>query len=96
MTHTPAPWHVATQTFSRDGRALSGEVPVIRMHGACDAIICGMGASKEEQNANAHLIAAAPELLDALVELREEARRLGVHEKWQKADAAIARAKGQQ
>ena len=63
------------------------------------AIVTHMVANERE--ANAHLIAAAPDLLEALVELRDKAKGLaGSDHEWivedaiEKAEAAIAKAKG--
>ena len=59
---------------------------------------------KVEQNANAHLIAAAPDLLEALIEARETIQKiddatLDCGGSWQfddeKIDVAIAKAKGE-
>jgi hypothetical protein len=59
--HTPAPWSVHNNIGKK------GEIGVIASAAPC--IICTMGNAKawpEEAKANAHLIAAAPELLEAL------------------------------
>jgi hypothetical protein len=92
-THTPGPWHVHTNI----GR--KGETGVIADGAPC--IIAIMGNQKEwpaETANNAQLIAAAPELLEAL----EEA--LSVMGEWgedgdpewaEQARAAIAKAKGE-
>jgi hypothetical protein len=55
MTHTPGPWYV-----ENDGTSISNATQVFITAPSPD------GASREEEKANAALIAAAPELLDAL------------------------------
>lgn len=54
--HTPGPWHVAKGGLGREIRADDG--PFI-------ASVYDHTFTYGERNANAHLIAAAPELLDA-------------------------------
>ena len=49
----------------------------------------------EEQYANAHLIASAPELLEALIDCREALRRAGATGELKVVDAAIAKARGE-
>ncbi|HEJ9438617.1 TPA: hypothetical protein SMM97_002290 [Proteus mirabilis] len=88
--HTPAPWFVNDNGFYFEIRD-------------SDKLFCigDVGASKHAYDdgdhfknkvayANAHLIAAAPELLEALIEIR----KLVAHH--HKADLAIAKALGQQ
>jgi len=55
-THTPGPWHIGTRS---SGRAIYGS------KGEEVATFTGLSMPDEEL-ANARLIAAAPELLDAL------------------------------
>lgn len=56
QTHTPGPWQ------------LSGHEVIVKNHGsvAIATTDIGMVATKEEREANARLISAAPELLSAL------------------------------
>jgi hypothetical protein len=101
--HTPGPWRV---TYSDDGGFQVG----VELHdGAFDVVICVRGSwthRVKESLANARLIAAAPELLAALKEMREFIRIRfpddslasgnwptvkPLVEKW---DAAIAKAEG--
>lgn len=64
--HSAGPWYLSVVTFDRKaGHAIQGTCPVIKMP-ACEAIVASVGASQEEVNANARLIAAAPELLNEL------------------------------
>lgn len=61
--HTPAPW-------STDGDAYSGNLDVISPTGRIAMIDCEFSEAPESvSEANAHLIAAAPDLLAALIEL---------------------------
>lgn len=64
MSHTPGPWEhdekLPTSVWANGIWVASTNVETIR--------------SLHERTANARLIAAAPELLDALVELRESLR----------------------
>ena len=55
-THTPGPWHVTKGPAAREIRADDG--PYI-------ASVYDIAVTYGERNANARLIAAAPELLDA-------------------------------
>ena len=62
MKHTPGPWHV-------DGRPRH---EALEIHSESRRIARSLyegGSEDNEANANAHLIAAAPELLEALKEL---------------------------
>ncbi len=62
-THTPGPWHVAKGGLGREIRADDG--PFI-------ASVYDHTFTYGERNANACLIAAAPELLEALIKLTNE------------------------
>ena len=59
--HTPGPW-VLHQTFADEVVAKEGIVKIADCHE-------DLGISKIEREANAHLIAAAPDLLNALAAL---------------------------
>ena len=87
--HTPGPWHVGMKpgpiVYGEDGAQVAPlHVPMV---------------PKEENRANARLIAAAPELLEALENLLEHVENrdaLGAY--WadpMAARAAIAKAKGE-
>lgn len=99
--HTLGPWSVGQQKFSRHGVALEGNVHVIRMHGACGAAIYSMGCQPAETEATARLIAAAPDLLESLIELQAAYRKaVGLHGHEDDAFTvrshnAIAKAKGE-
>lgn len=91
MTHTPGPWHIAK----------SGNIQ--SQHGITVAVPYGPAGKfvdvEPEHQANAHLIASAPELLMALEALAPMFGRPGVAEDYGdeilKAEAAIAKAKGE-
>lgn len=105
--HTPGPWSVASKPSSVVGwpvcAELGTEVAYVQT-----LVFAGQPIPKEAQ-ANARLIAAAPELLEALEAVSAEYRRLNpmrtadVHKMGCKcircaidfADAAIAKARGQ-
>jgi len=98
-SHTPGPWHV--MEVHRNPDCLEWVIGCVRP--ATDACkenpriaICdemgGSGDGREEGRANAHLIAAAPELLAALEGVLKIADRQTVE--FDEARAAIAKAKG--
>ena len=107
--HTPGPWeakHRAGHDNQYRTEIFSAE------HGGIATCAwtpknCGNGVTGTYREANARLIAAAPDLLEALQAARSELWRLldakGIHPKdirqWPealKADAAIAKATGEQ
>jgi hypothetical protein len=93
-SYTPGPWTVATHD-DREGRR------VVEHAGVAVALICASASSPAsgghyfEKDANARLIAAAPDLLDALkacVQVMVEHN--AQHVEWDEAVAAIAKAEG--
>lgn len=90
--HTPGPWKV-----SRTGEEL--QISAISTPGYFAVIRGACAGAHEQGEANARLIAAAPELLEALEELvgwLAEARlEMGGHIGLDDARAAIAKARGQ-
>ncbi len=63
--HTPGPWHI--QKYNKDKLFINAENAQIAhiLH----TETCGLISMPEQRTANAALIAAAPELLEALVEI---------------------------
>lgn len=99
--HTPGPW---TGEYNRNAQ-VDGDMHVIRgIDKSLVAFASGWATdAKHETNANARLIAAAPELLDAgkkVLELRDEMneydRVLFIDKAIQMLRAAIAKATGEQ
>ena len=104
-THTPGPWNVvANDVFSLDNDALICEC----FSGIRSKPLLSQAVTSAQADANARLIAAAPELLAALEAISEgdvmskkygPAHMFGhaevVHEYQAIARAAIAKAKGQ-
>lgn len=98
--HTPGPWMVDTnfrgEQFVQAGNTEDG----IQPFGSCSC--CGeyiYGYNQEEREANARLIAAAPDLLEALKSLLCVDYRSwdnSAQEKWEAASAAVAKAEGEQ
>ena len=91
---TPGPWAVARMTPCRVDTA-SGSIS-ISWSSNNDS-----GAREREAEANARLIAAAPELLEALQKMLPELRGLSIvsdtaAEMLREAEAAIAKATGEQ
>jgi hypothetical protein len=102
-THTPGPWHI----YYDDCPIINAYDEKIGLKSDI-AAICRDDVTQDEVQANARLIAAAPELLEALREAREAARQLEnmfaeglsdddcreLSRMHSKARAAIARAEG--
>lgn len=83
MSHTPGPWLNAGRSAGAHIHADSGEVAWLRSY---------VGISDEEIAANACLIEAAPDLLEALVYAAELLEYGGFD--MEKVDKAIAKARG--
>jgi hypothetical protein len=97
--HTPGPWKVKAGTNA----VLAGRKQICSHVNAASALPVNMLEDQEIAQANARLIAAAPELLDALQELTQiasvlEATCLGdsraKENRMDRARAAIAKATG--
>lgn len=96
--HTPGPWNWYEHNKKEPE---SGPVKVETKDRVIAEIVwCGVG-QHEERKANALLIAAAPELLEALEKLlsfpfAESCQECGIgnSEEWEAAKAAISKAKG--
>jgi len=102
--HTPGPWRVGMNNGSNANIVTAGDdvgvatIGGIYMHRRIDEVehepACQAGL------ANARLIAAAPDLLEALVALRAEVQSMAARVGWagmgarEKANRAIAKAEG--
>ena len=92
-THTPGPWHIGKR---------AADVAIYGPKGQEVAKILGFFNDDEENKANARLISAAPELLEALEGLLHGSRKVTSQEDWNAereeasatARAAIAKATG--
>lgn len=81
--HTPGPWNVGVTSDA-------GEVDIIAADGWFVAVACD-SAGDGDTETNAHLIAAAPEMLDLLVE-----SQTSIGGDWrERRDAAIKKARGE-
>lgn len=96
--HTQGPWRLSP--FSSN-EIISGKIATTENMGKPIAVVNGWNNAslpeKEEYRANAHLIAAAPELLEALEHAAFHLERLGYEEEepgMTKIRAAIAKARG--
>ena len=63
-THTPGPWHYSEVIQGRDQyyRQIRADFKIAEVH-ACHSGVAGTKEGRAEDEANARLIAAAPELL---------------------------------
>jgi len=97
-THTPGPWKIENGHIQQSG------IAYWQITDGADAICCNQFCYADNSDANARLIAAAPDLLEALkrlavisdgiyVRMSDGEARL-MREAWEKADAAIAKAEG--
>ena len=101
MKHTPGPWITrAGETNDKYGRTLGVVVDESNNDGVSKAV-CYVSPESDitdEDVANAKLIAAAPELLEALKELQAYANKtIGNHgpiAMWSKVREAIAKTEG--
>ena len=85
--HTPGPWN----RIKGDRNVYSAAGTVCK-----NPAILGGGSAAANWEANARLIAAAPDLLDALSEIINDGGKFVMtHETHRKARAAIARARGE-
>lgn len=92
--HTPAPWYVSQS--HPDIRITGIENNSSNWNATIHALYCQDEVPIEEHNANASLIAAAPELLEAL-ELADAAlsgSNMNMNVVQKKVKAAIAKARG--
>jgi hypothetical protein len=65
--HTPGPWHVNTQPTYEGGHTIASASGLVVVNS-----VKGYGRTDDQNEANARLIAAAPELLTALQSLTLE------------------------
>lgn len=90
---TPAPWETLTETEL--------ELPsgIIKKRGKSIAYTLKKEVGAEQANANAHLIASAPELLEVLIEMQRNGRKQGWDDKYEssmeKTRLVIAKALGE-
>lgn len=100
--HTPGPWHIYNDS-QVEHVGIEAENVSIVIFGADDDDAGIRGRNTEEAIANAHLIAAAPELLEALENIKHSvAQAIKTRNDWHRefllirnlADSAIAKAKG--
>lgn len=101
MTHTKGPWHVYT---SSNGNVMIYETALSTVHHTKNMVdpapICSMRSDAREGHdlyANADLIAAAPDMIEALIKIRHlldnyDGQSLGTFAAI--ADEVIAKAKG--
>jgi len=71
--HTPGPWRLEKQVAGRDWTSIGAPVATVGGEALCESVEFIVGTvsdfgphGEQETEANARLIAAAPELLDAL------------------------------
>lgn len=88
--HTPGPWSAVTATHDIRGNELDFQESVVQISQIPGGVIARM-TMQAEREANARLIAAAPDMLEALLLMVR-----GRPDKWafDKARAAIAKATG--
>ena len=101
--HTPGPWIVSADPLHFYSlTTVIGGKESLQKNGPPQQMIVQVGgfAEWQEAEANARLIAAAPELLEAAIELKDVCNRPSAArtraEAWRKLDKAIAKAAGGQ
>lgn len=100
MSHTPGPWYPYLAVDDGEKPGIDHDRGTVILYG-CKWDDCGIrGETHEERIANAHLIAAAPELLEALEYIRQNCfiycdSSMDIDNTAnQMADAAIKKARG--
>ena len=94
--HTPAPWQSSDCVVYVGTREQPRWIAKISK---CETRLSGgnvtrQGIGDRERDANARLIAAAPELLDMLKALHKNRKELPTEMQWQRASELIAKAEG--
>ena len=94
-THTPGPWHLSDETNPLITNE-RGDVDVAQVFFYNDGLV---GSLRPDAYADARLLAAAPDLLEALKACERALFGLGddhrIDSAWAKSRAAIARATGE-
>jgi hypothetical protein len=85
--HTPGPWVVDDES-----QVIAGNRVVAQVFGPCEPSNC---VDIDREWADACLIAAAPELLEALEALIDEAHPIRYDQRKAMAHAAVAKARGE-
>jgi hypothetical protein len=85
LQHTPGPWTYQYSPWHSDH---AGEIPAFEIFGEEKICDTNEDRPREEQEANACLIAAAPELLEALEQQTDAAQ--AVIDSWERGDLAGA------
>ena len=97
MTHTPGPWAVFDSGYEQTRPGIDAAVCAIVVYGTQSDSEGVHGRTIEERTANALLIAAAPEMLEALKRITEAVQHGDLHRfsvLFDGARAAIAKAEG--
>lgn len=90
--HTPGPWYVQDDHGKRWIETEGNDDTIAEVHRRKRK---GSVYSCEEAGANANLISAAPDLLEALIDVRRALELANFTGELAVVDAAIARAKGE-
>lgn len=93
--HTPGPWSIGDENNACCDVLLGTEHNLTCSMDRRDNNTCAEVISRAEMLANAHLIAAAPDMLEALKDSREALRRAGTAGELMVVNAAIAKATGE-
>lgn len=98
MKHAPAPWHYLTTDCGMPIIDANGQrvcdMDCVDFYDICDNEVA-YEAHEEERDNNARLIAAAPMMLETLIDAREALRGTDKHAFLFVVDAAIKQAKGE-
>ena len=90
MKHTPGPWRAKKHTEGEPGYEVI--IPYVEkewIEGKVGKIVCEMGGNNDEDYANARLIAAAPEMFEAIKFAFDELEDMTTDEFSRGADKAV-------